>query len=143
MAKDSSTSKLSRIGEKLTTVGNVASTLAQFLTPEMLDSTTKWLKDNQFSDKFIGLIHEIHLPRKSSPLDVVRCQCDAVDELIVSKADNLANDAPIEQWRTELDKIRLGLDMLERSPKKDRKKIKALRQRADKLYDSAFTAAIS
>jgi hypothetical protein len=123
-------------------VANIIATLAQFVTPEMTQSAFTWLQQQHFSDKFIDLVKKVHLPEGSNPLERIGYQCDAVEEIIETQSAELSEDAPIGQWRGELDKIRRGLDLIDKDPQKDRKKIKALRHRADSLFNSAFSAAV-
>lgn len=123
-------------------VANIISALAQFVTPEMIENATGWLQKQHFSDKFIDLVKKVHLPEGSDPLERIGYQCDAVEEIIETQSAELSEDAPIGQWRGELDKIRRGLDLIDKDPQKDRKKIKALRHRADSLFNSAFSAAV-
>ncbi|WP_416174350.1 MAG: Mobilization protein [Bifidobacterium crudilactis] len=123
-------------------VVNIIATLAQLVPPEMTQSAFTWLQQQHFSDKFIDLVKKVHLPEGSDPLERIGYQCDAVEEIIETQSAELSEDAPIGQWRGELDKIRRGLDLIDKDPQKDRKKIKALRHRADSLFNSAFSAAV-
>ena len=83
------------------------------------------------------------LPQQATPLERIQLQCDAVEELIESRAAELSDDAPITQWRDELNKIRRGIELISKASVSDRKKIKKLQQRSKKLLDSAFNAAIN
>ena len=123
--------------------GAFVSAAVSRITPDLLDTLLTWLGEQHFSQKFIDLVKQIHLPESKDPMDIVNSQCDAVEELISTKSADLADDAPISQWRGELEKIRRGVDMMSKTPDKDHKKIKALQQRSKRLFDSAFKAAIS
>lgn len=129
-------------GKTVGTVASIIDTVAQFLTPEMTQSAFEWLQQQHFSDKFIDSVKKVHLPEGNDPLERIGYQCDAVEEIIEKQSAELAEDAPIGQWRGELNKIRRGLDLIDKAPQKDRKKIKALRHRADSLFNSAFSAAV-
>lgn len=83
------------------------------------------------------------LSQRATPLERIQLQCDAVEELIESRATELSDDAPITQWRDELSKIRRGTKLISKASVSDRKKIKELQQRSKKLLDSAFNAAIN
>lgn len=76
-------------------------------------------------------------------MERIQLQCDAVEELIESRAAELSDDAPIAQWRDELNKIRRGTELISKASVKDRNKFKQLQQRSKKLLDSAFNAAIN
>jgi hypothetical protein len=109
---------------------------------ESFDKMAHWLFEQHFSEKFIGLAQKVHMPAGRKPLERISCQCDAVEELIATKADDLADDAPISQWRDELGKIRRGVELVSGMPDKDHRKIRSLQLRAKKLFDSAFKAAV-
>ncbi|KFI92788.1 hypothetical protein BISA_0480 [Bifidobacterium saguini DSM 23967] len=117
----------------------VTAIVSAVANPEMWASFLNWLRDQHFSEKLIELISKMHLTK--DPLEKISLQCEGVEELIASRSAELSDDAPIESWRAELAKIRRGVEMLEKSPDKDRKKIKSLQQRSKKLWDSAFQAA--
>lgn len=138
--KSTSTAKS---GGKLAAPLGVVTLLSQFVTPEMLDKTATWLKEKNFSEKFIELVAKIHLPESKNSLENIGYQCDAVEEIILTKSAELADDAPINEWRSELGKIRRGVELIAKSPRTDRKKAKALEQRAKKLFNSVFTAAVN
>ncbi|GAA0833873.1 hypothetical protein GCM10008915_17740 [Bifidobacterium pullorum subsp. gallinarum] len=121
-----------------------AATLLQFVTPEMIERLTLWLKQMNLSQRFIDLMEKLSkLPQQATPLERIQLQCDAVEELIESRATELSDDAPITQWRDELNKIRRGIELISKASVSDRKKIKKLQQRSKKLLDSVFNAAIN
>ncbi|PLS23752.1 hypothetical protein Tam1G_2196 [Bifidobacterium imperatoris] len=109
--------------------------------PEMLDKLVTSLQHLHFSERLIALIEKMHTSKGQEPLAVIQTRCDAMQELINTRAAELADDAPIEAWHAELNKIQRGVEMLQKDPVQDRKKIKALQQRSKKLWDSAFRAA--
>ena len=130
-------------GKKTAALIGVVTLLSQFVTPEMLEKAAGWLQEQHFSKKFIELVKKIHLPENKNPLENIGYQCDAVEEIIQTKSAELADDAPITQWRDELGKIRRGIELIARSSQVDRKKTKALEQRSKKLFNSVFTAAVN
>ena len=120
----------------------ISAAVNNIVTPGSFDKILSWLSGQHFSQKFINLVKQIHLPEGKDPMETVSRQCDAVEELIATKSSDLADDAPIGQWRRELEKIRRGIDLMNRAPSADRKKVKALQQRSKRLFDSAFKAAV-
>lgn len=133
-----------RKGGKAAALLGAAATLLQFVTPEMIERLTLWLKQMNLSQRFIDLMEKLSkLPQQATPLERIQLQCDAVEELIESRATELSDDAPITQWRDELNKIRRGIELISKASVSDRKKIKELQQRSKKLLDSAFNAAIN
>ena len=131
-----------RKGGKAAALLGAAATLLQFVTPEMIERLTLWLKQMNLSQRFIDLMEKLSkLPQQATPLERIQLQCDAVEELIESRATELSDDAPITQWRDELNKIRRGTELISKASVKDRNKIKQLQQRSKKLLDSAFNAA--
>ncbi|WP_346682798.1 hypothetical protein [Bifidobacterium pullorum] len=133
-----------RKGGKAAALLGAAATLLQFVTPEMIERLTLWLKQMNLSQRFIDLMEKLSkLPQQATPLERIQLQCDAVEELIESRATELSDDAPITQWRDELNKIRRGIELISKASVSDRKKIKKLQQRSKKLLDSAFNAAIN
>lgn len=133
-----------RKGGKAAALLGAAATLLQFVTPEMIERLTLWLKQMNLSQRFIDLMEKLSkLPQQATPLERIQLQCDAVEELIESRAAELSDDAPITQWRDELNKIRRGIELISKASVSDRKKIKELQQRSKKLLDSAFNAAIN
>ena len=132
-----------RKGGKAAALLGAAATLLQFVTPEMIERLTLWLKQMNLSQRFIDLMEKLSkLPQQATPLERIQLQCDAVEELIESRATELSDDAPITQWRDELNKIRRGIELISKASVSDRKKIKKLQQRSKKLLDSGFNAAI-
>lgn len=122
----------------------ILASLAQFVSPEMLIQIMDWVRNQHFSDKFINIVDKLaHLTSSNNPLATINAQCDAVEELIATKSNELSDDAPITQWHDEVEKIRRGVMLLEKMPKKDGKKAKELKQRSKKLFDSAFLAAVN
>ena len=141
--KKSSTS-VTRKGGRAAALLGAAVTLAQFVTPEMFEKLAQWLKQMNLSQRFIQLMEKLSkLSQRATPLERIQLQCDAVEELIESRATELSDDAPITQWRDELNKIRRGIELISKASVSDRKKIKKLQQRSKKLLDSAFNAAIN
>lgn len=139
--KKSSTS-VTRKGGRAAALLGAAVTLAQFVTPEMIEKLTQWLKQMNLSQRFIQLMEKLSkLSQRATLLERIQLQCDAVEELIESRAAELSDDAPITQWRDELNKIRRGTELISKASVKDRNKIKQLQQRSKKLLDSAFNAA--
>ena len=133
-----------RKGGKAAVLLGAAATLLQFVTPEMIERLTLWLKQMNLSQRFIDLMEKLSkLPQQATPLERIQLQCDAVEELIESRATELSDDAPITQWRDELNKIRRGIELISKASVSDRKKIKKLQQRSKKLLDSVFNAAIN
>ena len=133
-----------RKGGKAAALLGAAATLLQFVTPEMIERLTLWLKQMNLSQRFIDLMEKLSkLPQQATPLERIQLQCDAVEELIESRATELSDDAPITQWRDELNKIRRGIELISKASVSDRKKIKKLQQRSKKLLDSVFNAAIN
>lgn len=133
-----------RKGGRAAALLRAAVTLAQFVTPEMIDKLMQWLKQMNLSQRFIQLMEKLSkLSQRATPLERIQLQCDAVEELIESRATELSDDAPITQWRDELSKIRRGTKLISKASVSDRKKIKELQQRSKKLLDSAFNAAIN
>ena len=133
-----------RKGGKAAALLGAAATLLQFVTPEMIERLTLWLKQMNLSQRFIDLMEKLSkLPQQATPLERIQLQCDAVEELIESRATDLSDDAPITQWRDELNKIRRGIELISKASVSDRKKIKKLQQRSKKLLDSVFNAAIN
>ena len=133
-----------RKGGKAAALLGAAATLLQFVTPEMIERLTLWLKQMNLSQRFIDLMEKLSkLPQQATPLERIQLQCDAVEELIESRATELSDDAPITQWRDELSKISRGTKLISKASVSDRKKIKELQQRSKKLLDSAFNAAIN
>ena len=133
-----------RKGGKAAALLGAAATLLQFVTPEMIDRLTLWLKQMNLSQRVIDLMEKLSkLPQQATPLERIQLQCDAVEELIESRATELSDDAPITQWRDELNKIRRGIELISKASVSDRKKIKKLQQRSKKLLDSVFNAAIN
>lgn len=127
---------------KAAAVMGILAMLTQFVTPEMMDRIAQWMRQQHFSERFIKLIEQIHMPKRKSPLEKIKIQCEAIDELIATRSAELSDDAPITQWRMELDRIRRGMELMNNASVKDRRKIKDLQQRTKKLFDSAFAAAI-
>lgn len=141
--KKSSTSAPRKGGRAAALLG-AAVTLAQFVTPEMIEKLAQWLKQMNLSQRFIQLMKKLSkLPQRATPLERIQLQCDAVEELIESRAAELSDDAPLAQWRDELNKIRRGTELISKASIKDRNKTKQLQQRSKKLLDSAFNAAIN
>ena len=133
-----------RKGGKAAALLGAAATLLQFVTPEMIERLTLWLKQMNLSQRFIDLMEKLSkLPQQATPLERIQLQCDAVEELIESRATELSDDAPITQWRDELNKIKRGIVLISKASVSDRKKIKKLQQRSKKLLDSVFNAAIN
>ena len=133
-----------RKGGKAAALLGAAATLLQFVTPEMIERLTLWLKQMNLSQRFIDLMEKLSkLPQQATPLERIQLQCDAVEELIESRATELSDDAPITQWRDELNKIRRGIELISKASVSDRKKIKKLQQRSKKLLDGVFNAAIN
>lgn len=133
-----------RKGGKAAALLGAAATLLQFVTPEMIERLTLWLKQMNLSQRFIDLMEKLSkLPQQATPLERIQLQCDAVEELIESRATELSDDAPITQWRDELNKIRRGIELISKASVSDRKKIKKLQQRSKILLDSVFNAAIN
>ena len=133
-----------RKGGKAAALLGAAATLLQFVTPEMIERLTLWLKQMNLSQRFIDLMEKLSkLPQQATPLERIQLQCDAVEELIESRATELSDDAPITQWRDELNKIRRGIELISKASVSDRKKIKKLQKRSKKLLDSVFNAAIN
>lgn len=123
-----------RKGGKAAALLGAAATLLQFVTPEMIERLTLWLKQMNLSQRFIDLMEKLSkLPQQATPLERIQLQCDAVEELIESRATELSDDAPITQWRDELNKIRRGIELISKASVSDRKKIKKLQQRSKKL----------
>ena len=122
-----------RKGGKAAALLGAAATLLQFVTPEMIERLTLWLKQMNLSQRFIDLMEKLSkLPQQATPLERIQLQCDAVEELIESRATELSDDAPITQWRDELNKIRRGIELISKASVSDRKKIKKLQQRSKK-----------
>lgn len=120
-----------RKGGKAAALLGAAATLLQFVTPEMIERLTLWLKQMNLSQRFIDLMEKLSkLPQQATPLERIQLQCDAVEELIESRATELSDDAPITQWRDELNKIRRGIELISKASVSDRKKIKKLQQRS-------------
>lgn len=132
-----------KTGGKVVAIIGLITTLSQYITPEMRDQATRWLHKQNFSKKFIDLVSAMHVSGGKDSLGMIGHQCDAVEELIATKASELGDDAPITQWREELDKLRRGVKLMSDSPTKDRKKMKALEGRAKRLFDSTFNAAVN
>lgn len=110
----------------------------------MIERLTQWLKQMNLSQRFIELMERLSKSsRRTTPLEQIELRCSAVEELIESRAAELSDDAPIAQWRDELNKIRRGTELISKASVKDRNKIKQLQQRSQKLLDSAFNAAIN
>lgn len=141
VAKSTTKPKGKILGE-LRTAADIVSVIKQIVTPEQLQQAVDWLRQQQFSDKFIELTKKIHLSDKRNPLSKVESQCDAVEELIRTRSSILSDDAPISAWRTELEKIRTGVKLVEGAQAKDMKKARALEKRAGKLYNSVFVAVV-
>lgn len=124
-----------RKGGKAAALLGAAATLIQFVTPEMIERLTLWLKQMNLSQRFIDLMEKLSkLPQQATPLERIQLQCDAVEELIESRATELSDDAPITQWRDELNKIRRGIELISKASVSDRKKIKKLQQRSKKYW---------
>jgi hypothetical protein len=143
MAKTKKPGGLAKVSGKITVVVGIITTLSQVITPEMMGRVVSWLQQQRFSDKFVELIKEIHAPDGKNPLERIGHQCDAVEELIATRSADLADSAPIGEWRGELDKIRRGVELIDSASERDRKKIKSLERRAKGLFDSVFTAAVN
>lgn len=124
-------------------VGMVASYVAN---PENLDRLIGWVSEQHFPEKISNSLKQLQkinlMPGKKDPLAVIGAECDTVESLIETRSTELADDAPIEEWRAELDKIRRGVEFMEHAPTKDHKKIKDLQKRSKKLFNSAFSAAV-
>ncbi|WEV74763.1 hypothetical protein OZX74_04425 [Bifidobacterium sp. ESL0798] len=131
-----------KIVGKLKTAADIVQLIEQIIPPEQVKQVVGWLKDQQFSDKFIELTKKIHFQDKHDLFAKVENQCDAVEELIRTRSSMLADDAPISAWRVELEKIRTGTELVKEAKTNDTKKIKALEKRASKLYNSVFIAVI-
>lgn len=127
---------------KLSTAVDIVNILGQVISPDQVKQVVQWLKEQQFSDKFIELTKKIHLPDKHDPLSKVENQCEAVEELIQTRSSMLADDAPISAWRVELDKIRTGAKLVKEAKGNDIKKVRELEKRAGKLYNSVFIAVV-
>ncbi|WEV52293.1 hypothetical protein [Bifidobacterium sp. ESL0704] len=127
---------------KLRTAADIIQLIGEIVSPDQVKEIVGWLKDQQFSDKFIELTKKIHFQDKHDLFAKVENQCDAVEELIRTRSSMLADDAPISAWRVELDKIRTGTELVKEAKANDTKKIKALEKRASKLYNSVFIAVI-
>lgn len=124
-----------RKGGKAAALLGAAATLIQFVTPEMIERLTLWLKQMNLSQRFIDLMEKLSkLPQQATPLERIQLQCDAVEELIESRATELSDDAPITQWRDELNKIRRGIELISKASVSDRKKIKKLQQRSKNYW---------
>ena len=130
-----------KAGKALSTAYSIVTALKELVPPEVIDASATWLRDQHFSDKFVTLTKKIHLPESKNPFETIGLQCDAVEELIETKSSELADDAPIDQWRLEVGKIRRGAELLNKASERDHKKIRFLQQRAQKLLNSAFDAA--
>ncbi|MDF7641619.1 hypothetical protein PT279_08470 [Bifidobacterium sp. ESL0784] len=141
-AKKPVTKPKGKVLGKLKTAADIVQVVGQIISPDQVKQLVEWLKDQQFSDKFIELTKKIHLPDKHDPLSKVKNQCDAVEELIQTRSPMLADDAPISAWRVELERIRTGVQLVQEADGNDAKKTKALEKRASKLYDSVFIAVI-
>lgn len=141
--KKSSTTAIRKDSKAAATL-RTAITLLQSVTPEMIERLTQWLKQMNLSQRFIELMERLSKSsRRTTPLEQIELRCSAVEELIESRAAELSDDAPIAQWRDELNKIRRGTELISKASVKDRNKIKQLQQRSQKLLDSAFNAAIN
>ncbi|MFT8640263.1 hypothetical protein [Bifidobacterium sp.] len=128
---------------KIQTTIELLNVLSQFINQDTINTATTWWAKQDFSAKFTEIIKKIYSPETKNPLEATGHWCDAVEELIETKSADLSDDAPISQWREEMDKIRRGVELINNSLTKDRKQIKTLEVRAKKLFDSAFKAAIN
>ncbi|WEV71675.1 hypothetical protein [Bifidobacterium sp. ESL0790] len=138
----STTKPKGKVLGKLNAAADIVRVVEQIVTPEQVKEAVDWLKEQQFSDKFIELTKKIHLPDKHNPLAKVENLCDAVEELIRTKSAILSEDAPIAAWRVEVEKIRTGVELIREAQGNDPKKVKALEKRASTLYNSVFAAVV-
>lgn len=140
---------MGKSGSKVKTGGKAAAAigivtmLASYITPEMIEKTVSWLKDQRFSDKFVELFKMISQSKDNNPLKKIGYQCDAVEEAIETKSAEFPDDAPVAQWHQELAKIRRGVALISKGTQPDRRKTRLLQQRSKKLFNSVFAAAIN
>ncbi|KFI46714.1 hypothetical protein GA0061078_0467 [Bifidobacterium bohemicum] len=142
IAKKSGANAKGKAAVNLKAAAAIIQLVEGIIPPEAVDQAMNWLKEQHFSDKFIELTKQIRLPDKKDPLSKVENQCKAVEELIETRSSVLADDAPISQWRLEVEKIRAGVELVRNAAGGDLKMRRELEKRAGKLYDSAFKAAL-
>lgn len=128
-------------------VGAVADVVVHYVAnPENLGKLLAWVGEQRFPEKISDSLKRLQRLQRTSgkqdPLELIGAECDTVESLIETRSVELSDDAPIELWRAELDKIRRGVEFMEHAPIKDHGKIKELRQRSRKLFNSAFKAAV-
>ncbi|PST48693.1 hypothetical protein COO72_06260 [Bifidobacterium callitrichos] len=133
------------IGAKVVSAA-VGMVMSYAANPENLDRLVIWVRDQHFPQKISDSLERLRQLRltsgKQDPLTLIVAECNTVEDLIETRSAELADDAPIVQWRDELDKIRRGVEFMEKSPVKERRKIRDLQRRSKKLFDSAFAAAV-
>lgn len=139
-------------GKKGGLMKGAATAIAGAVVPAVVDAAVRpetWsraaalVEQQHIGDKLAHAASKLPLPKRTTPAQVIESQLESVERLISTHSAELSNDAPIEDWQREVSKIRAALELFGKDSGKDRKsKLKRLRERTQKLYNSAFDAAL-